>query len=66
MSARFRHAAIVGKYQARGIQHVLEDVAQFLADQGLDVSLDEDTASGAGLSAEAACEVASRPAAQSA
>lgn len=50
MSARFRHAAIVGKYQARGIQHVLEDVAQFLVDQGLDVSLDEETASGAGLS----------------
>jgi NAD+ kinase len=50
MSARFRHAAIVGKYQARGILPVLEDVAQFLADQGLDVSLDEETASGAGLS----------------
>jgi NAD+ kinase len=50
MFARFRHAAIVGKYQARGIQHVLEDVAQFLADQGLDVSMDEETASGAGLS----------------
>ncbi len=44
MPARFRHAAIVGKYQARGIGPVLEEIAQFLAAQGLDVSLERETA----------------------
>ena len=49
MSLRFRHAALVGKYQTRGIQDVLEDVARFLVDKGLDVSLDRDTALNTGL-----------------
>ncbi len=44
MPARFRHAAIVGKYQARGIGPVLEEIAQFLAAQGLEVSLERETA----------------------
>jgi NAD+ kinase len=44
MPARFRHAAIVGKYQARGIGPVLEEIAQFLTAQGLDVSLERETA----------------------
>jgi NAD+ kinase len=46
---RFRHAAIVGKYQARGIRPVLEEVAHFLIDQGLDVCFDRDTASATGV-----------------
>lgn len=49
MSARFRHAALVGKYQARGIQGPLEEIAQFLTRQGLEVSLERDTAFNTGL-----------------
>jgi NAD+ kinase len=49
MSMRFRHAAIVGKYQARGIRPVLEEVAHFLIDQGLDVCFDRDTAAATGV-----------------
>jgi NAD+ kinase len=49
MTLRFRHAAIVGKYQARGIRPVLEEVAHFLIDQGLDVCFDRDTASATGV-----------------
>ena len=44
MAKHFRHAAIVGKYQARGIRPVLEEVARFLSQQGLDVSLERETA----------------------
>ncbi len=50
MSARFRHAAIVGKYQARGILPVLEEVARFLVEKGLEVSFDRDTAVATGVS----------------
>jgi NAD+ kinase len=49
MAHRFRHAAIVGKYQARGIRAVLEDLAQFLARQGLDVSFERETAHATGV-----------------
>ncbi len=44
MAKHFRHAAIVGKFQARGIRPVLEEVARFLSQQGLDVSLERETA----------------------
>ena len=44
MSRRFRHAALVGKHQAEGIRPVLEDIATFLAQQGLKVSLERQTA----------------------
>jgi len=44
MPSRFRHAAIVGKYQAHGIRAVLEEIAHFLVDRGLDVSFESDTA----------------------
>jgi len=44
MAKHFRHAAIVGKYQARGIRPVLEEVARFLSQQGLDVSMERETA----------------------
>jgi NAD+ kinase len=49
MSSRFRHAALVGKYQARGIEGVLDEVAHFLVRQGLEVSLERDTALNTGL-----------------
>lgn len=44
MPSGFRHAAVVGKYQARGIRPVLEEIAHFLVAQGLDVSFEQQTA----------------------
>lgn len=49
MAERFRHVAIVGKHQAPGIRPVLEEIAQFLCSQGLDVSLEAETAQNTGL-----------------
>ncbi|MDM4766379.1 NAD kinase [Pelomonas sp. SE-A7] len=49
-SKRFRHAAIVGKHQARGIRPVLEEIAEFVTGQGLDVSLELETAQNTGIS----------------
>ncbi len=49
MSKRFHHAALVGKYHAQGIRGVLEEIAQFLLRQGLDVSLERETALNTGL-----------------
>jgi NAD+ kinase len=49
MPSRFRHAAIVGKYQARGIRALLEEIAQFLVAQGLDVSFERETAQATGV-----------------
>lgn len=49
MASRFRHAALVGKYQARGIRPVLEEIAHFLARQGLEVSLERETALNTGI-----------------
>ncbi len=48
---RFRHAAIVGKPQAQGTRELIEDVACFLAQQGLDVSLESATAKATGITA---------------
>ncbi|HET9820854.1 MAG TPA: NAD kinase [Burkholderiaceae bacterium] len=47
--ARFRHAAIVGKPQAQGMRELLDEVAQFLAREGLEVSLEQATAAATGL-----------------
>ncbi len=44
MPSPFRHAALVGKYQAQGIRGVLEEIAHFLVRQGLEVSLERQTA----------------------
>ncbi len=44
MSRRFRHAALVGKHQAEGIRPVLEEIAAFLIQQGLQVSFERQTA----------------------
>ncbi|MDE2145511.1 MAG: NAD kinase [Burkholderiales bacterium] len=49
MASRFRHAAVVGKYQARGIRPLLEEIAHFLIAQGLEVSFDRDTAEATGV-----------------
>jgi NAD+ kinase len=49
MPARFRHAAIVGKYQARGIRPALEELAHFLVAQGLEVSFERETAHATGV-----------------
>jgi NAD+ kinase len=49
MPMRFRHAAIVGKYQAHGIRPLLEDVAQCLVGLGLEVSFDAATALNTGV-----------------
>jgi NAD+ kinase len=46
---RFRHAALVGKYQASGIRPVLEDVAAILVKAGLEVSLEMETALNTGI-----------------
>lgn len=49
MVSRFRHAALVGKYQAQGIRGVLEEIAQFLMRQGLEVSFEQQTALSTGI-----------------
>jgi len=49
MASAFRHVVIVGKYQARGIRPVLEEIAHFLVGCGLDVSFDRDTAEATGV-----------------
>ena len=48
---RFRHAAVVGKPQAQGMRELLDDVAQFLVQEGLDVSLERATGEATGLTA---------------
>jgi NAD+ kinase len=49
LTRRFRHAALVGKYHAQGIRDVLDEVARFLIRQGLEVSLERETALNTGL-----------------
>ena len=58
MPSRFRHAALVGKYQAEGIRGVLEEIAHFLVRQGLDVSLEKQTALSTGITGYGALEPA--------
>ncbi|MEW6705072.1 MAG: NAD kinase [Pseudomonadota bacterium] len=49
MPTRFRHAALVGKPQAQGMRPALEQIADFLVRQGLDVTLEVETAEATGL-----------------
>ena len=49
MTSRFRHAALVGKYQSQGMRGVLEEIAQFLIRQGLEVSMETQTALNTGI-----------------
>ena len=57
MTSRFRHVALVGKYQTQGIRGVLEEIAQFLLRQGLEVSLEQQTALNTGISGFGALSV---------
>ena len=50
MLSRFRHAALVGKYQTQGTGPMLDDIAQLLIRRGLEVSLEEATARNTDLS----------------
>ncbi len=67
MSTRFRHAALVGKFNAGNSRDELEAVARFLVLHGLEVSLEKDTAANSGITAwpaldavalGAACDIA--------
>ncbi len=67
MATRFRHAALVGKFNAEGIHEELESVAAFLVKNGLAVTLEEDTAAKTGIAGHprlpasalgAACDIA--------
>ena len=58
MASRFRHAALVGKYNAQGIRGVLDDIARFLIRQGLEVSLEHDTALNTGITDHGALNAA--------
>jgi NAD+ kinase len=53
---RFRHAAIVGKPQAQGMRELLDEVAQFLLREGLDVAIESSTAQATGLTEYEAVE----------
>jgi NAD+ kinase len=58
MQSRFRHVALIGKYQAHGIEPVLEDIAQFVLRQGAEVTLEHDTALNTGLTGYPTLDVA--------
>ena len=59
MKSKFRHVALIGKYQAvvsggfagagRSSRHALEVVAQFLHDKGCEVVFEQDTANNVGV-----------------
>ncbi|MEP6739616.1 MAG: NAD kinase [Caldimonas sp.] len=51
MSNRFRHAALVGKFNAGGIREELESVAAYLVARGLAVSFEAETAANTGVTA---------------
>jgi NAD+ kinase len=50
MNLQFRHVALIGKYQAQGSRSALEEIARFLATQGCEVALEQETAINTGLS----------------
>ena len=54
MISRFRHAALVGKYQAQGMRGVLEEIAGFLIRQGMEVSFESQTALNTGITGHGA------------
>jgi NAD+ kinase len=49
MPSKFRHVALIGKYQAQGSRSALEQIARFLTDEGCAVSIEQDTASNTGI-----------------
>jgi NAD+ kinase len=65
MKSKFRHVALIGKYQTAsspgrpdGARQLLEDIAQFLRQEGCDVVLEEDTAAHYGITGYPARDVA--------
>ncbi|WP_342130719.1 NAD kinase [Hydrogenophaga sp. OTU3427] len=54
---RFRHVAIVGKYQALGSRDALDGIAHFLHGEGCDVAMERDTAHNTGLMQYGALDV---------
>ncbi len=56
MTSRFRHAALVGKYQAHGMRPLLEDIAHVLTRRGLEVSVEATTALNTGITGYPALE----------
>jgi NAD+ kinase len=57
MPTPFRHVALVGKYQAQGVQPVLEDIARALERRGIQVSIERDTALNTGWTAHEALTI---------
>ncbi|AKJ27715.1 NAD kinase [Caldimonas brevitalea] len=58
MQSRFRHVALIGKYQAHGIEPVLEEIAHYISRQGAEVTLDRDTAQNTGMTLYPTLDVA--------
>ena len=58
MSKPFSHVAIVGKHQAQGMRELLDELAQFLVQAGLQVSFERATAQNTGLAAYRAVDSA--------
>ncbi|HMN92744.1 MAG TPA: NAD kinase [Hydrogenophaga sp.] len=54
---RFAHVAIIGKYQAPGSRHAVDEIAHFLHDQGCEVSLELETSLNTGLNQYTALDV---------
>jgi NAD+ kinase len=63
MKSRFRHVALIGKYNASGAggagssRAVLEDIAHFLLGQGCEVALERETAANTGISGHETLDV---------
>jgi NAD+ kinase len=52
LATQFRHVALIGKYHATsgpGVREILLDIARFLEKSGLEVALEQDTASYTGI-----------------
>jgi NAD+ kinase len=58
MSSKFRHVALIGKYQAQGSRSALEDIARFLIEQDCEIALEKDTAQNTGITAHSILDVA--------
>ena len=54
---RFSHVVVIGKYQAPGARHAVEELAHFLHDEGCDVSLERETALNTSLAQYPALDV---------
>ncbi len=55
---RFAHVVIIGKYNAQGARHAVDEIANFLHQEGCDVSLEQETAHNTGLLQYPALDVA--------